>query len=143
MIWIRICRVSIVFVVFEKFGTLSLVLKLNFQAVIKQAASTASPTAWELHGSARTTASAGGRRLRGAPMQLPSRRGGCASSRLDHSLMDPYIKSPKRQFLLHFFTMFLAFLFIYLAPSGAKYREKGLAVTKTGEGRSTNPFWNF
>ena len=31
----------------------------------------------------------------------------------------------------------------YLAPSGAKYREKGWAVTKTGEGRSTNPFWNF
>ena len=25
-----------------------------------------------------------GRRLRGAPMQLPSRRGGCASSRFDH-----------------------------------------------------------
>ena len=37
-------------------------------------------------GSARTTASAGGRRPRGAPMQLPSRRGGCASSRLDHGL---------------------------------------------------------
>ena len=31
----------------------------------------------------------------------------------------------------------------YLAPSGAKYREKEWAVTKTGEGRSTNPFWDF
>ena len=31
----------------------------------------------------------------------------------------------------------------YLDPSRAKYREKGWAVTKTGEGRSTNPFWNF
>ena len=82
-IWMRICRVTTISVVFEKFA---LVLKLNFQAVIKSAASAASPTAWELHGSARTSASAGGRRLRGAPMQLPSRRGGCASSRLDHDL---------------------------------------------------------
>ena len=31
----------------------------------------------------------------------------------------------------------------YLAPSGAKYREKGWAVAKIGEGWSTNPFWNF
>ena len=30
--------------------------KINFQAVIKSAASAASPTAWELHGSARTAA---------------------------------------------------------------------------------------
>ena len=59
---------------------------LNFQAVIKSAASAASLMAWELHGSARTTASAGGRRLRGTPMQLPSHQGGCASSRLDHGL---------------------------------------------------------
>ena len=38
--------------------------KLNFQAVIKSAASAASPTAWELHGSARTPSSAGGDGLR-------------------------------------------------------------------------------
>ena len=31
----------------------------------------------------------------------------------------------------------------HLAVSAAKYREKGWAVTSTGEGRSTNPFWNF
>ena len=67
----RICRVTPIFVVFEKFGTLLLVLKLKFQAVIKSAASAASLTAWELHGSARTTASAGGRRPRGAPTKLP------------------------------------------------------------------------
>ena len=39
----RICRVTAIFVVFEKLG---LVLKLNFQAVIKSAASAASPIAW-------------------------------------------------------------------------------------------------
>ena len=60
--------------------------KLNFQAVIKSAAGAASPTAWELHGNAMTTASAGRQRPRGAPMQLPSRPGGCASSQLDHGL---------------------------------------------------------
>ena len=38
--------------------------KLNFQAVIKPAASAASPMGWEFHGSARTTASASGRRPR-------------------------------------------------------------------------------
>ena len=36
-------QVTAIFVVFEKFG---LVLKLNFQAVIKSAASAASPIAW-------------------------------------------------------------------------------------------------
>ena len=51
----RICRVTAIFVVFEKFGTVLLVLelfflfwKLNFEAVIKSAASAASPTAWRL-----------------------------------------------------------------------------------------------
>ena len=33
--------------------------------------------------------------------------------------------------------------FEYLAPSGAKYREKGWAASKTGEGPSANPFWDF
>ena len=33
--------------------------KLDFQAVIKSAASAASPTAWELHGSARATGNGG------------------------------------------------------------------------------------
>ena len=33
--------------------------------------------------------------------------------------------------------------FEYLAPSAAKYREKGWAASKTGEGPSANPFWNF
>ena len=52
-IWMRICRVMTIFVVFEKFGTVLRVLelfcsfwKLNFQAVIKSAASAASPIAW-------------------------------------------------------------------------------------------------
>ena len=44
----------------------------NYQVVIKSAASAASPTAWELHGSARTTASASGRRLRGADTRKTS-----------------------------------------------------------------------
>ena len=55
----RICRATAIFVVFEQFGTVlrvlepfCLFLKLNFQAVIKSAASAASPTAWELRGSA-------------------------------------------------------------------------------------------
>ena len=39
-------------------GLVTLVKRPNFQAVIKSAASAASPTAWELHGSARTKASA-------------------------------------------------------------------------------------
>ena len=62
----RICRVIALFVVFEKFGSVLRVLelfflfwKLNFQAVIKSAASAASPTAWELHGSARATGDGG------------------------------------------------------------------------------------
>ena len=38
----RICEVTAIFVVFEKFGIPLLVLKLNFQAVIKSAASAAS-----------------------------------------------------------------------------------------------------
>ena len=41
-IWMRICRVTAVFIVFGEFGFLLLVLKLNFQAVIKSAASAAS-----------------------------------------------------------------------------------------------------
>ena len=53
----HICRVTAVFVGFEKFG---LVLKLNFQAVIKSAASAASPkTKFEnpgIQGSQRATA---------------------------------------------------------------------------------------
>ena len=75
----------------------------------------------------------------------PSNRGGRASSRLDHGLkveLDPYIKGPKRQKSidsLYFFGRFSK----YVAPRGAKYREKGGFVTNTGEGRSTNPFWNF
>ena len=43
MIWIHICRVIAVFVVFEQFGSLLIVLELNFQAVIKLAASAAPP----------------------------------------------------------------------------------------------------
>ena len=61
-------------------------LKLNFQAVIKSAASAASPTAWELHGSAPRPSPTSRSRRPGAAMQLPSRRGGCTSSRLDHGL---------------------------------------------------------
>ena len=55
----RMCRVTAIFVVFEKFGTVLRVLelfflfwKLNFQAVIKSAAM------------------AGGRRLRGSPQAI-------------------------------------------------------------------------
>ena len=39
-------------------------------------------------------------------------------------------KRTKKTIVLSFFIIFS----IYLAPSGAKYCEKGLAVTKTGEG---------
>ena len=58
--------------------------------------------------------------------------------------MEEAVNQPQKEakasiFLQVFFDLFL----IYLAPSGAKYREKGLAVTKIGEGRSTNPFWDF
>ena len=50
--------------------------KLNFQVVIKSAASAASPTAWELHGSARTTArqADGGRPGRSHATHKPSGR---------------------------------------------------------------------
>ena len=72
--------------VLASLGLVTLVRKPNFQAVIKLAASAASPTAWKLHGSAPKPSPASRSRRPGAPMQLPSRRGGCASSRLDHSL---------------------------------------------------------
>ena len=49
----------------------------------------------------------------------------------------------KRQNSIDFFYYFSSFFLRYLAPSGAKYREKGLAVTSTGEGRSTDTFWDF
>ena len=54
----RVCRVTAIFVVFEKFGTVLLALKLNFQAVIKTAASAASPKPkiQESRGAKRTTA---------------------------------------------------------------------------------------
>ena len=48
----------------------------------------------------------------------PSRRGGCASSRLDHGLkveLDPYIKGPKRQLFPSFVCDFFAgFRAVYL-----------------------------
>ena len=43
------------------------------------------------------------------------------------------LQSPKKQFFIDFLYFFGRFS-KYLAPSGAKYREKGLAVAKTGEG---------
>ena len=46
--YLPIDRVTVILVVFEKLGTLLLVLKLNFQAMIKSAASAADSTAWEL-----------------------------------------------------------------------------------------------
>ena len=137
--------------------------KLNFQAVINSAASAASPTAWELHGSARPTGNGGTTRTAGrrigsgdgfgarshaasgrAPMQIPSRRGGCASSRLDHGLMNHYIKGPKKKgSKRQFFDYFLAF-FPYIWPvAGPNIAKKGRFVAKIGEGGSTNPFWNF
>ena len=45
-------------------------------------------------------------------------------------------KSERRQFLL---TTFLIFLSMILAPSGAKYCEKGWGRFKKGG----EPFWNF
>ena len=61
-----------------------LVEKLNFQAVIKSAASAASPTAWGApdDGVGRTTEQDSD----DGSGRSPSRRGGCASSRLDHGL---------------------------------------------------------
>ena len=49
---------------------------------------------------------------------------------------------PKNSFSSIFYYFFGLFS-KYVAPSGAKYREKGWAVAKTGEGGSTNPFWDF
>ena len=43
MIWMHICKVMQFFVVTDSFGTLLLVSELNFQAVIKSAASAAFP----------------------------------------------------------------------------------------------------
>ena len=31
----------------------------------------------------------------------------------------------------------------YLVSSGVKYRTKGLAASRNGEGPSTNPFWDL
>ena len=53
--------------------------KLDFQAVIKLAASAVSPTAW---GAPRRRSG----KQKAASGRSPSRRGGCASSRLDHGL---------------------------------------------------------
>ena len=80
---VAICRVTAVFVVFEKFGTLLLVLKLNFQAVIKSAASAASPKT-----KIQESRGANGRwkRLGSPGFRDFGLRGGCPSSRLDHSL---------------------------------------------------------
>ena len=47
---------------------------------------------------------------------------------------DPYIKDQKKANIHRFFAIFSSRFSKYLAPSGAKYREKGWAVTKTGEG---------
>ena len=73
--------------------------KLNFQAVIKSAASAASPTAW---GAPRAVVRIPFRRpsdpvVPPSPVvrRSPSRRRGCASSRLDHGLK---VKLPKTQF---------------------------------------------
>ena len=88
-IWMRMCRVTGVFAVSQKFGTLLVVLKLNFQAVIKSAASAASrKTRIQDPGEPTGDGSAGGRRKRlGSPGFLDfGLREGCASSRLDHSL---------------------------------------------------------
>ena len=64
--------------------------KLNFQVVIKSAASAASPTAWEAPGRRGTVGRRGrpddGTVRTTATGRSPSRRGGCASSRLDHGL---------------------------------------------------------
>ena len=70
-IWMRMCRDMTIFVVLEK---------LNFQAVIKSAASAAS---LDLQGSPRTTARQADGRAQRAPLQV---QGGCASVRLDHGL---------------------------------------------------------
>ena len=56
-------------------------------------------------------------------MQLPV-------SQLQLDALDFQKKNEKSPFFRYFFGRFS----IYLAPSGAKYREKGWAVTKTGEG---------
>ena len=49
------------------FGAVGRVWKLNFQAMIKSAAGTTSLPAWELHGSARTTAGQGWANSSGYP----------------------------------------------------------------------------
>ena len=90
---------------------LAVAVQLNFQAVIKSAASAASLD------------------LQGSPRAPPSACRGYASSRLDHGLK--------------VYLFFLGRFSIYLAPSGAKYCEKGLAVTSIGEGSLKDPFWNF
>ena len=58
----------------------------GLEAVIKSAASTASPSAW---GALRRRLGMRGRR---GSRRSPSRRGGCASSRLDHGLTSYVIR---------------------------------------------------
>ena len=93
VIWMRIYRVMTIFVVFGKFGAVLRVLelfcllwKLNFQAVIKSAASAASPIAWGEPGRRLRLAGDGFGWRATASGLSPSNRGGCASSRLDHGL---------------------------------------------------------
>ena len=92
----------------------ALVEKVNFEAAIKSAAGAASPTAWELHGSAPKPSLASRSRRPGAPMQLPSRQGGCASSRLDHGLKVELFPQERLPFVQ------------YLAPLGAKHFKKSV-----------------
>ena len=47
---------------------------------------------------------------------------------------NPYIKGPQNAICYLCFHYFFVRFSIYLAASAAKYREKGRAVTKTGEG---------
>ena len=61
----------------------------------------------------------------------------------EQSLGIPYIKSPKKA-KIHRFFKYVFDLFPNIWPlAGPNIAKKGLAVTKIGEGGSTNPFWDF
>ena len=118
-------------------GLVTLVRKPSFQAVIKSAASAASPPAWGAaddgvwwdDGVGRTTE----RDSDDGLGRSPSRRGGCASSRLDHGLkvwLDPYIKGTKKATIHRFFAIFSA-VFPNIWPlAGPNIAKKGGPLQK-------------
>ena len=100
--------------------------KLNFQSAISWLL--AQPPG--IPGEPPDDGSAGGRRAR---LGSPGIRGGCASSRLGQGLkVQLFFRAKKAK--IHRFVIIVKLFPIYLAPSGAKYREKVWAASKMCEG---------